>query len=163
MIQFPVGHGLTAMIDDEDEALLARANWYAMKDYRTQTWYCMAWERTKDGRHRLAMHRILMNDPKGMLIDHVDGNGLNNQRENLRLATCQQNSRNRISPRQRAGTFKGLNWDAQRGKWMAKIYVNYRCINLGRYPRPEDAARAYDRAAVAYFGQFAKLNFPVSK
>jgi len=95
-------------------------------------------------------------------IDHEDRNPLNNQRDNLRSATRSQNKANGKIPKNNTSGYKGVSWDKATQKWYAKITVNKKQINLGRFINKEDAARAYDRAAIKYFGEFARLNFPKS-
>jgi len=89
-------------------------------------------------------------------IDHVDGNGLNNQKANLRVASHAENCANRRINRNNTSGFKGVSKNKER--WQAYIRVAYRQIHLGYFDTPEEAAEAYDRAAIAYFGEFAKTN-----
>jgi hypothetical protein len=107
--------------------------------------------------HRLAWLYDQGTWPAGML-DHIDGDRVNNRIGNLRIATRAQNAANR---RPRAGgtsQFKGVSWDKDRGEWRARIKVDGRWRHLGRFTNPEDAARAYDLAAVEAFGAFALTN-----
>lgn len=99
-----------------------------------------------------------MDAPKGKEVDHKDGNGLDNQKSNLRLCTHKQNTRNSISIK---GTsiYKGVFWCKDRLKWRAGIKNNYKTINLGYYESEVNAAFAYDKAAIKYFGEYARLNF----
>jgi hypothetical protein len=98
----------------------------------------------------------------GMRVDHVDGNGLNNRRSNLRICTNSQNSMNRRPIRNKRYTsFKGIYFEPERLLWVAAIQVNGKTIKLGRFRQEEEAARAYDQAAKQHFGEFARLNFPV--
>lgn len=105
----------------------------------------------------IYMHRLLIDAPKGMEVDHIDGDGLNNTRENLRLATRQQNLANtRISRTNKSG-YKGVSWDSVRNKWTAHIEINGRSINLGRFSEIQDAVAAYQSSAKNLFGQFARF------
>lgn len=107
------------------------------------------------------VHRKIMNPPAGIEVDHINGNPLDNRRSNLRLATRAQNTRNRKKPiRGVTSQYKGVTWDKSRNKWLAAIGFSGRRINLGRFVLEIDAALAYDRAAIRYFGEFARLNFP---
>lgn len=93
------------------------------------------------------------------VIDHADGNGLNNTRENLRPCSYNQNSANR---RKSVGTysrFKGVTWVKARGKWKASIKAYGEVYFLGEFDNEQDAARAYDAAAIKIFGDFSATNF----
>lgn len=94
----------------------------------------------------------------GKLIDHRDGNGLNNLPSNLRIATSTENSRNRRKNSNNQSGYKGVCWCAR--KWRAAIRVNGKLKHLGYFENVTDAALAYDVAAIHYFGEFAHLNFP---
>ena len=107
------------------------------------------------------MHRQIMNAPKGTPIDHKDHNGLNNTRENLRLATISENARNcEKTKRPTSSKYKGVCWNKKSKKWQAHIHYNGISIHLGLFDSEEDAAKAYDEAAKIYHGEFAVLNFP---
>ncbi len=93
-------------------------------------------------------------------IDHRDGNGLNNQRHNLRPATTAQNSRNRGRCRNNTSGYKGVTWYKPQRKWLASISIDGRRKHLGYFASKLDAALAYDAAAREYHGDFARLNFP---
>ena len=105
------------------------------------------------------MHREIMHAPKGMVVDHIDGNSLNNRRSNLRLCTVSQNHQNR---RRTYGSskYKGAWWDKRRNKWVAAITFKGKYIYLGFFDNEIDAGKAYDRKAAELFGEFAYLNFP---
>lgn len=112
----------------------------------------------------IYMHRLLMNAPKGMEVDHINADGLNNRRENLRLATRQENCRN--TPKQinnASSRFKGVSWNKRAGAWESYITVDRKKITLGRFKDEHDAANAYNRAARKYFGEFAFLNDVTTK
>ena len=107
----------------------------------------------------IRMHRLILNAKPGELVDHWDGNGLNNRRRNLRPATNSQNLHNRRRTRAKSG-FCGV-WRSGKSSvpWVASIHVKNKAIYLGRFETPEEAARVYDAAAKEHYGEFASLNF----
>lgn len=108
----------------------------------------------------IALHHEILPPPDGMVIDHINRNGLDNREINLRVATHQQNSCNRTQPRNNTSGFKGVFREKRTGKWRACIRVNGRREYLGTYETKEQAAHAYDAAARHHFGAFAWLNYP---
>jgi hypothetical protein len=103
---------------------------------------------------------FIMRPPKGMVVDHIDGNGLNNRRSNLRICTPQENGRNRRRNRNKATEFKDVAYDPRSGKYFARICVNRKPIHIGTFTSAVEAAKAYDRMALKLHGEFANLNFP---
>lgn len=106
----------------------------------------------------IVMHRLITNFPKGMSVDHIDGNGLNNRRNNLRVCKNRQNVCYSVS-RHGASKFKGVSKSNTRlNPWRAYIAPNRRQISLGFFKTEIEAALAYNKAALKYFGEFALLN-----
>jgi hypothetical protein len=108
------------------------------------------------------LHRLIMTCPPGMVIDHIDGNKLNNKRNNLRVCTRQQNTFNSKRNAKNNSGYKGVYLHKQpggRSLWRARIKINYKTIHLGLFEDPRDAGLAYDVAAIKYFGVFARPNF----
>jgi hypothetical protein len=135
-------------VDDEDFEELNQYKWCAHKDYGT--FYAM---RHVPGDHRkmILMHRqILGNIPDGYEVDHLDGNGLNNQRANLRIVSRRQNGQNRHH--QKTSKFPGVYWHKCRQKWHAQIRINGKVKYLGLYETENDAFEAY-RAVVNTLGE----------
>lgn len=110
---------------------------------------------------REYMHRLILKVPPGKIVDHWNGNGLDNRRANLRPATPTQNMRNSQKRRVKASSrFKGIYWNKANRKWMVRIGENWRQRYLGLFVDEMEAALAYDRAARELFAEFAALNFP---
>lgn len=105
------------------------------------------------------MHRQILGLQKGDGIksDHRNGNGLNNQRYNLRKCTTQQNGFNRTC-QSHSSQYKGASWDTKTKKWRAQIQLNENTFRLGSYETEIEAAKAYNRKAKELFGEFARLN-----
>ena len=149
--------GKVAIVDDEDYKELSELKWFANKIGNTFYAVCTfnggAFKCTK------YMHRVILDAPSDMCVDHIDGNGLNNCRSNLRLSTKSQNGANRGKQADNTSGFKGVIWYSRCRKWRAQIKINGKNKFLDSFDSPEDAARAYDEAARKFFGGFAKLNF----
>ena len=109
---------------------------------------------------RMYLHREIMNAPKGLVVDHKDGNSFDNRRANLRLATRSQNSCNKRKRANTSSRFIGVYWDKAKRKWVARIKYQGKSRMLGNFVNEIDAAKAYDAAANKYFGEFARLNLP---
>jgi hypothetical protein len=152
MKQIQLTHGCIALVDDCDFELVSRYKWYAIQ-HENNRWYAG----TQSESVPFHMHRLILGFPNGMDIDHKNGDGLDNRRENLRPATRSQNNANQqITPH--TSKYKGVCWDKNREKWFAKLKTNHKTNNLGRFDNEEDAARAYNRKALEIFGEFARLN-----
>lgn len=143
----PDNEPLSLLVDDEDYDFMSRFPWRAKKDGEGR-FYAHA---------TLVAHKVLV-DYK--LVDHINGNGLDNTRKNLRAATDQQNSWNRGLRNDNTTGYKGVRYLANRNAFIARIQVDGKRHYLGYFKNPIDAAKAYDAAARDNFGKFARLNFP---
>lgn len=155
-----VGAAHVALVDAADYTRLACYNWRLLRGHKGKLY-----AHAKFGGASLYMHRMVAGTQPGYETDHINGDGLDNRRINLRTATASQNRANMGKPhlpegRPSSSIYKGVSWVASRGRWLAAIHVNGRSRNLGRYTTEVEAARAYDRAALAAWGEFAKVNFP---
>lgn len=160
MKAIPLTQGKVALVDDADFERLNNYQWYAQKQVRQSrtTWYAV--RHSKGGTRRLLrMHREILSivDPK-VEVDHVDGNGLDNRRRNIRAATSQQNNHNRRKRTKCSSIFKGVCWLSARGKWRAHIEINGHTHHIGYFDDEQAAARAYDEAARHLFREFAFTN-----
>ena len=108
--------------------------------------------------NKIAMHRLIMNPPDFMCVDHIDNNRLNNQKSNLRVCTQAENSRNRTTTDINKSGYKGVYWHKQKHKWYAHITLNGKQRHLGTFANIEDAVKKYNEFAILYFGEFAKIN-----
>lgn len=158
MKRIPLSQGQFALVDDKDFERLSKFKWHAHWDgynfYAIRTFRI-----SKNKQGRVRMHQELFECPEGMIPDHKDGDGLNNQRENLRPATYQQNNRNRRKKARATSRFKGVSWRSDVGKWRVIITLSGKLKSLGSFLTERKAARAYDEAARRLFGEFAHLNF----
>jgi len=157
MIEVPLSQNKVALIDDEDSELILGRKWHACR--RRHHWYACAYYKTPDGRESSqSMHRVLLNAPPGVMVDHLNNNGLDNRRSNIRLATNSQNQANRCTLSQNTSGYKGVCWNKDSQQWQAGIKCNGRSTHLGLFASLEEAAAAYDRAAIAAFGEYARIN-----
>ena len=153
--------GKCAIVDESDLLAVSGINWRS--EERNHTTYAMAIVGKRPSRETLRMHRLILGvtDPS-VEVDHWDGNGLNNTRRNLRIATHSQNAHS-VRHVRGVSRFRGVCRASNRGKpWEARIRRNGPRIYLGTFDTEEEAAMAYDAAAKEFFGEFAALNFPVS-
>jgi len=146
--------GKVTVVDDDDFEILAQYRWFLSLGYAVRN------KPMVNGGKRglLKMHRIILNAPAGMEVDHINGDGLDNRRCNLRLATRAQNSVNRGCTRVNKLGVKGVVLDKRRGKYAAWIWANKKPIYLGYFVSLEEAKNAYNNAAMEHHGEFARLN-----
>lgn len=153
--------GAVVLVDASDLEAVNQHRWRMNGRNKKPYAHCSVYS---DGTRRyMSMHRLILNAPAGLEVDHVNGDGLDNRRSNLRLATHRENGRNVKARKGKEIPFKGVS-DIKRGikRYSAVIKVDGVRFRLGYHATPEDAARAYDHAAAKHFGQFAFLNFPES-
>jgi len=150
----PLTQGQVALVDDADYEYLNRFKWYANKICRT--YYAVRNVR----RGKILMHRAILDAPDGLEVDHINGDGLDNRRLNIRLCSHSENDRSqRLHHRNKTG-FKGVFFYKNNSKnpYGVQIALNRKTIRLGYYPTAKAAARAYDAAALKHHGEFALTN-----
>jgi hypothetical protein len=158
MKEIKLTQGKVALVDDEDFDYLNQWKWYF--DRFEHSGY--AGRNNSTFPYRVKIHHVIADRHgwirDGRQIDHIDGNGLNNCSSNLRIVTLAQNQYNQKLSKNNKSGFKGVYWDREFGKWRANIRFNGKLKHLGRFDDPIEAAKAYNDAALEYFGEFARLN-----
>ena len=150
----PLSQGRFAIVDDADFEWLSQWKWCALKTNAT-TWYAVR----RGTATFVYMHRLILAACKGQIVDHINRDGLDNQRANLRFCTKSENAANSKRRKLHTSRFRGVSWDSARQKWYAKISSGSNTIRgLGRFKSEEKAAAAYNEAAKRRYRQFAQLN-----
>jgi len=152
--------GKFSLVDDEDYIHLSKHKWYAQKRGRT---YRAARNAKSNGIIKsINIHRLVLGlkEGDGYSVDHIDGDGLNNQKCNLRKCDTSENMRNRGRPVNNKSGYKGVSWCRKGKKWRSQIQIHGISKSLGYYNCLIKAAKAYDQGAIEYHGEFACLNFP---
>ena len=158
MKEIKLTQGKVALVDDDDFEYLNQFKWCA---HRKETTYYAVRSVTISPKKRIMvkMHRVIIDAGIGIEVDHIDRNGLNNQKVNLRLCTGQQNRINRGAHRNNKSGFKGVSWNKKDKRWRACISKDKKHFCVGSFSTPQEAAKAYDKAATKMFGEFAVLNY----
>lgn len=161
--QIPLGQsGLVAIVDDEDFEWINSYRWHLRGNAKRNPnkMYAVHQPYSNGKKTRqVAMHRLVMGIKDQLIVvDHIDHNGLNNQKANLRICSPAENTRNSRPSNGRSSRFKGVNFHKQTQKWCARITSDSKTIFVGLLESEEDAARHYNAAAVKYHGEFACLN-----
>lgn len=160
-IEIPLTHGYKTIIDETDLRLITKKMQVGI--YKTSGPYALHNIRTENGVRPARFHRLIMEQILGRTlnanesVDHIDGDGLNNRRSNLRLCTHSTNAMNSKQRSDNKSGYKGVCFHKLSGLWRSYIRVNKKQRSLGYYKTPEQAHEAYKRAAVEYYGEFARF------
>lgn len=147
--------GMFALVDDKDFDDLNKFKWYAWKGGNNFYAYTMRFDIVSKKQKRIGMHRYIMNTPKGLVTDHINGNGLDNRRSNLRICTHAENIRNSRKPTANTSGLKGVSWNKNKKKWQAQIR-HKKNIHLGYFDDKYKAYFVYCDAAHMLHGKFAR-------
>ena len=153
-ISVTLNKGAVAIVDLEFKEFVESMNWHLHADG-------YAYGRNKKLKKMQYMHRAIMNAPVGVEVDHINHDKLDNRKCNLRLCTSSQNKAAAIKYKtwaDKASIYKGVGWNKHAGKWIARIKVNKKSIHLGVFIDEQEAALAYNKKAVDFFGEFAVIN-----
>lgn len=151
--EIPLRGGYIALVDEEDFAYLSQHKWRRTHHGRS------SYVSTQIAGKQTYMHRLIMNPPDEIMVDHINGDGLDNRRANLRHATPQQNSMNRVRSKENsASKYLGVFLGRDGKSWRAQIVVNTKLIYLGVFRTQREAALAYNEASRLHNGEFASLN-----
>lgn len=141
------------LIDKEDLTKISTKRWRLKKYHKNEKYRVVSVERPA-----IYMHRLIMDFPKNYQVDHINGNSLDNRKENLRICSIAENTKNREKYSTNSSGYKGVYFSKKNKKWISNIHFNYKTYYLGSFADKNEAAKAYNDAAIKYFGEFANLN-----
>lgn len=155
MKKIKLTQGKYALIDDEDFDRVSKFKWWTQRCINSS--YAVRVEFLNRKRRIVYMHRFILNHTSDLEIDHKNGNGLDNRKNNLRPVTHQQNSMNRAIGKNNSSGYKGVSFKIKTGKYYACIIINGKFVHLGVFLNALDASKAYEKKAKEVFGEFRRL------
>ena len=156
--KIPLTQGRFTKVDPDDYPWLSQFRWH--RKANPNATYAVRTITIAGKSKRIFMHRLIMNTPAHLVCDHVNHDGLDNRKANLRNCTIRQNNANSRSARGASSKYKGVSWNKTRKKFAAYIKKDNKQLYLGLFENETEAAKAYDEAAKKYHAEFAALNFP---
>ena len=159
MTTLTTANGYEFIVDDEDVDLISEHKWFARKHGKSLYLEGWEWNNELNRNFTLYGHRVILGvtDPT-VHIDHTNGNPLDNRKQNLRIVTRSQNIANSRVRDDNTSGYKGVSWHKGKAKWVARVSKDNVRHSLGYFTNPEDAAGAYNRAALRFHGEYARLN-----
>jgi hypothetical protein len=151
--RIPLGRGLFALIDDEDYELIAAFSWHLHGSSNCEGYYAAS---------NVKMHRMIINAPPGTVVDHINGNKLDNRKKNLRFCTHAENQQNTKS-RGGSSRYKGVHYNKKSKKWLGAFMFNGTHYYCGMFESEKECARAVDEKRKEVCNEFAVLNLPKSR
>ncbi len=151
MKKISLTQGKYAIVDDEDFEYLSQWKWCVDKT-TYGTFIAVRWD--KNHKSNMRLHRLVVDAPDGMQVDHINHDTLDNRKKNLRVVTCQQNQQNQKPRSNTTSKFKGVCFRQREQKWIAKISENHKQIHLGYFDTEEEAARVYRKKAKELYGEY---------
>jgi len=155
--RIPLTQGKEAIIDIEDWKLVKDYKWCVRKDH--STFYAYTGASKKRNHKNIQMHRLLMSVTKDKQVDHINHNGLDNRKSNLRVCSHSQNQQNKEPQKNVSSRYKGVVAVKNKKKWIAQIRINNKLNYLGYFDNEIEAAKAYDRASLKFHKEYGYLNF----
>lgn len=152
----PLTGGKYTLVDESDYDFINQWHWrveggYAIRSRNSN-------EASLKKPKRILMHRVILNTPDGMATDHINGNPLDNRRCNLRICTKSENNKNRKPNYKSTSKYKGVTRSHESKKWRVQLGMNGKNLHIGLFESEDDAARAYNLAAIKHYGEFASIN-----
>lgn len=148
-----INSSICALVDADILPVLGERRWELL--VKRDRPYVINRKRSEGKTIRVYLHRFIMNNPDGLFVDHINGNGLDNRRSNLRLATNAQNLMNRGASCVSASGYKGVSWDKLNQSWKVALHANKKYYFLGRFKSLPDAILAHSKGAKKFHGEFA--------